>query len=107
MTFWDVSPVKSFRACAGPGGQRTARTAAEAGYLARIGRNILFLGVHAVGVAVSTLLAGLVTYGHHALAFRMLAQLLAALANVGLYGAGFRVLTPRAACHLVSCSPAR
>lgn len=68
---------------------------ARPGYLPRIGRSVLFLGVLAVGVAVSTLLAGLVTYGHHALAFRMLAQLLAALANVGLYLAGFRVLTPK------------
>jgi YihY family inner membrane protein len=68
---------------------------ARPGYLPRIGRSVLFLGVLAVGVAVGTLLAGLVTYGHHALTFRMLAQLLAALANIGLYLAGFRVLTPR------------
>jgi YihY family inner membrane protein len=73
---------------------------ARPGYLPRIGRSILFLGVLAVGVAVSTLLAGLVTYGHHALPFRMLAQLLAALANIGLYLAGFRVLTPK-------CVPSR
>ena len=68
---------------------------ARPAYLPRIGRSILFLGVLAVGVAVSTLLAGLVTYGHHALTLRMLAQLLAALANIGLYLAGFRVLTPK------------
>src|SRR5262252_368634 len=37
---------------------------ARPGYLPRLGRAILFLGVLAVGVGVSTLLAGLVTFGH-------------------------------------------
>ena len=68
---------------------------ARPGYVPRLGRSVEFLGVLLVGVIISTLLAGLVTYGHHALAFRMLAQLLAVLANIGLYFAGFRVLTPK------------
>jgi YihY family inner membrane protein len=66
------------------------------GYVPRLVRSVLFLGLLAVGVVVSTLLGGLITYGQHALGFRLLAQLLAALANVGLYIAGFRVLTPKA-----------
>ena len=58
---------------------------ARPGYVPRLGRSVAFLSVLALGLVISTLLAGLVTYGHHALAFRMLAQVLAALANVGLY----------------------
>ena len=68
---------------------------ARPGYGPRLGRSVVFLSVLALGLVISTLLAGLVTYGHHAVAFRMLAQLLAALANVGLYFLAFRVLTPK------------
>lgn len=68
---------------------------ARPGYLPRLARSTIFLGVLVLGVVVSSLLAGLVTYGHHALVFRLLAQALAGLANVGLYFAGFRVLTPK------------
>jgi YihY family inner membrane protein len=66
------------------------------GYFPRLARSVVFLLVLALGVAVSALLAGLVTFGHHAFAFRALAQVLAALANIALYYLGFRVLTPRA-----------
>ena len=68
---------------------------ARPGYLPRLGRSVEFLGLLTLGVVISTLLAGLVTYGHHALGFRVLAQGLAALANVAMYFAGFRVLTPK------------
>ena len=68
---------------------------ARPGYVPRLGRAAAFLGVLAVGLAISTLLGGLVTYGHHDLPFRMLSQALAVLANVGLYLASFRVLTPK------------
>jgi YihY family inner membrane protein len=68
---------------------------ARPGYLPRLGRSIEFLALLALGLVISTLLGGLVTYGHHALAFRVLAQVLAAVANVGLYVSGFRVLTPK------------
>ncbi len=67
---------------------------ARPGYLPRLGRSVAFLGLLALGVIVSTLLAGLVTYGQHALAFRALAQVLACLANIALYAGGFRILTP-------------
>jgi YihY family inner membrane protein len=68
---------------------------ARPGYVPRLGRSLLFLGVLGVGVLTSTLLAGLTTYGHHNAAIVVLADVLAALANVGLYGVSFRVLTPR------------
>ncbi len=68
---------------------------ARPGYLPRMARCVAFLGVLAVGLAISGLLAGLVTYGHQALGFRILAQALAVPANVGLYLASFRVLTPK------------
>ena len=68
---------------------------ARPGYLPRLARCTLFLGVLAVGLAISGLLAGLVSYGQHDLGLRILAQALAVLANVGLYLAGFRVLTPK------------
>jgi YihY family inner membrane protein len=68
---------------------------ARPGYGPRLGRSVVFLSVLALGLIISTLLAGLVTYGHHALGFRMLCQLLAAIANIGLYFLSFRVLTPK------------
>src|SRR6266566_3550009 len=68
---------------------------ARPGYLPRLVRCLAFLGVLTVGVAVSALLAGLVTYGHNALGFVILSQALAVLANVGLYLTSFRVLTPK------------
>jgi YihY family inner membrane protein len=69
---------------------------ARSGYVPRLGRSVVFLMILALGVIASTLLAGLVTYGHHAFASRALAQCLAAFANVGLYYLGFRALTPKA-----------
>ena len=71
-----------------PGPQRT-------GYFPRLGRSLVFLAILALGVISSTLLAGLVTYGHQTFVIRALAQCLAALANAGLYYLGFRTLTPR------------
>jgi YihY family inner membrane protein len=68
---------------------------ARPGYLPRLGRCVAFLGVLAVGVAVSALLTGLVTYGHNALGFVILAQALATATNIGLYLASFRALTPK------------
>jgi uncharacterized BrkB/YihY/UPF0761 family membrane protein len=65
-------------------------------YVQRLYRSVIFLLVLALGVIVSTLLAGLVTYGQDALAIRALAQVLAALAKIGLYYLAFRVLTLKA-----------
>lgn len=69
---------------------------ARLGYFPRLGRSVLFLAILALGVIISTLLAGLVTYGQHAFGIRALAQCLAAVTNVGLYYLGFRALTPKA-----------
>ena len=68
---------------------------ARPGYGPRLVRSVLFLCVLALGLVISTLLTGLVIYGRHALAFRMLAQALAVVANVGLYLLSLRVLTPK------------
>ena len=67
---------------------------ARAAYLPRLGRSAVFLAILALGVITSTLLASLITYGQHAFVVRVLAQCLAAFANVGLYYLGFRALTP-------------
>jgi hypothetical protein len=68
---------------------------ARPGYVPRLGRSMLFLGVLGVGVIASTLLTGLVAYGHTVVVTVALAQVLATLANVGLYLISFRVLTPK------------
>jgi YihY family inner membrane protein len=68
---------------------------ARPGYVPRLGRAILFLGLLAVSAIVTTLLTGLVAFGHHAIVVDVLAQVLAVLTNVGLYFTSFRVLTPR------------
>jgi YihY family inner membrane protein len=68
---------------------------ARPGYLPRLGRSVVFLCTLVVGLVISTGLAGLVTYGRNAVGFVMLSQALAVLANIGLYFAAFRVLTPK------------
>ena len=68
---------------------------ARPGYLPRLGRSVLFLGVLGVGVIASTLLTGLIAYGHNVVLTVVGAQILAALANVALYLISFRVLTPK------------
>ena len=67
---------------------------ARPGYVPRLIRSVIFLAVLAVGLIVSTGLGGLVTYGKHSLVIAAAAQVLAVLANVALYLASFRVLTP-------------
>jgi len=67
---------------------------ARPGYVPRLIRSVIFLAVLAVGLAISTSLGGLVTYGKHSLIVAVLAQVLGVLANVGLFLASFRVLTP-------------
>lgn len=67
---------------------------ARPGYLPRLVRSVVFLVVLAIGLVISTGLGGLLTYGRHSLAVAIAAQLLAVPANVLLYLASFRVLTP-------------
>lgn len=68
---------------------------ARPGYLQRLGRAMEFLGVLGVGVIATTLLASLNTYGQKAAIFVVLAEVAAALVNVGMYLIVFRVLTPK------------
>jgi YihY family inner membrane protein len=68
---------------------------ARPGYVPRLGRAVLFLAVLAVGVVGGTFLTGLVAYGHSPVIAVVFAPVLAALVNVGLYLASFRVLTPK------------
>jgi len=65
------------------------------GFLPRLGRSVAFLALLGLDVVLTTFLAGLVTIGHGALWFQILAGLLGVVANVALYVVGFRILTPR------------
>jgi YihY family inner membrane protein len=64
-------------------------------YLIRLERSLIFLVVLAVGLIVTTVLSGFGTFGRHNFWLGVLGELLAFGANVGMYLAGFRVLTPR------------
>jgi uncharacterized BrkB/YihY/UPF0761 family membrane protein len=68
---------------------------ARPGYWPRLGRALLFLFMLGAGVLVTTLLAALNTYGSHAVIVVAGAEVLAAIANAGMYLAAFRVLTPK------------
>lgn len=65
------------------------------GYFQRLGRAGLFLLVLGTGVIVTTLLTGFGTWGNSSPFLTMLAEVIAAAANVGMYVIGFRVLTPK------------
>jgi YihY family inner membrane protein len=65
------------------------------GYVQRLGRAGLFLGVLGLSVIVTTLLTGLGSYGHNGAGIAVLSEVLAAAANIGMYFIGFRVLTPK------------
>jgi YihY family inner membrane protein len=68
---------------------------ARPGFLQRLGRAMLFIGVLGLGVTVTTLLTSLDTFGHKAVIIAVLAQVVALAANIGIYFVGFRVLTPK------------
>jgi YihY family inner membrane protein len=68
---------------------------ARPGYLPRLGRALLFLGVLGAVVIATTLLTALATFGRHVPVLVVLAELLAGLVNIGLYFVSFRVLTPK------------
>ena len=67
---------------------------ARPGYVPRLGRAVAFLAVLGVGVVGGTFLTGLVTYGSSLVAV-VLAPVVAAVVNVGLYLVSFRILTPK------------
>ncbi len=65
------------------------------GYFQRLGRAMVFLGMLGVAVIVTTLLAALNTYGHNSAWLVAGAEILAGAANVLMYIAAFRILTPK------------
>jgi YihY family inner membrane protein len=65
------------------------------GYLTRLIRSVTFLGVLAVGLIVTTSLAGFGTFGKHNIWLGVLGEVLALLVNIVLYLASFRTLTPK------------
>jgi YihY family inner membrane protein len=68
---------------------------ARPGFLPRLARSLLFLVLLGLVVIATSLLAGLSTYGHHALSFVIFTAAVTATVNAGMYFAGFRILTPR------------
>jgi len=68
---------------------------ARPGYVQRLGRAGLFLGLLGGGVIVTTGLASLTTYLHSGLAFKIPLEVLTAAFNVGMYIGAFRALTPK------------
>ncbi len=68
---------------------------ARPGYVQRLGRAVEFLGLLGVGVIATTLLAALNTYGKKAVIFVVAAEAAAAVVNVAMYLAAFRLLTPK------------
>lgn len=69
--------------------------AARPNYLTRTGRSFAFVVVLGAGLVVTTFLSGVGTFGGHGIAYRIGAEALAALANVGIYVFAFRILTPK------------
>jgi YihY family inner membrane protein len=65
------------------------------GFFPRLGRAGLFLLVLAAGVGVTTVLASFGAFVSNSVLQTVLAELLAAVANIGMYLLGFRVLTPK------------
>jgi YihY family inner membrane protein len=68
---------------------------ARPGYVQRLGRAALFIGLLGAGVIVTTGLASLNTYFLRGFWWVILAEVLAAAFNVGMYIGAFRVLTPK------------
>jgi len=65
------------------------------GFAQRIGRSATFLGLLSLGVIATTLLTGLSTYGHNTTWLVVIAEIGAALTNVAMFVAAFRILTPK------------
>jgi uncharacterized BrkB/YihY/UPF0761 family membrane protein len=65
------------------------------GFVQRLGRAGLFLCLLGGGVIVTTGLAGLTTYLHDGLAFKLPIELVTAAFNAGMYLGAFRALTPK------------
>jgi len=70
-------------------------TNARPPFFVRLARSLIFLALLGIGLIVTTVLSGFGTFGHHDVALGYLAELLAAIVNVGLYLGSFWVLTPK------------
>src|SRR5207249_2678093 len=68
---------------------------ARPGYVQRLGRALVFLGVLGFGVVVTTGLTSLGLYGHGLGVLAVAGVILVAAANIGMYFLSFRVLTPK------------
>jgi YihY family inner membrane protein len=68
---------------------------ARPGFFPRLVRSVLFLAILGLGVLSTTLLTSLDAFTQRSGAFVTLVDLLALVANFGLYLASFRVLTPK------------
>jgi YihY family inner membrane protein len=68
---------------------------ARPGFGPRLARSLIFLVLLGTVVIATSLLAGVSTYGHQALAFVIFAEAVEATVNAGMYFIGFRILTPR------------
>ncbi len=64
-------------------------------YWTRMARSLLFLVVMGVGLIVTTFLSSFGTFGRHNFWLGVASEAVAALVNIGIYMAAFRVLTPR------------
>jgi uncharacterized BrkB/YihY/UPF0761 family membrane protein len=70
-------------------------SAVRPNYLTRMTRSIIFMLVLAVGLVLTTALAGFGTFGRHNEWLGALGEVLALIINIGLYLAAFRTLTPK------------
>ena len=68
---------------------------ARPGFFPRLLRALIFLGLLGIAVIVTTLLASLNTYGHNSAWLVAGAEIVAGAANVGMFIAAFRILTPK------------
>lgn len=64
-------------------------------YWVRMSRSFVFIAVLGVGLAVTTFLSSFGTFGGHTIWYSIPAELVAGIANVGLFLLAFRVLTPK------------
>jgi YihY family inner membrane protein len=68
---------------------------ARPGYVPRLGRALVFLGVLGIGVVATTLLTSLGLYGHGSGPLAVAGDILVPATNVGMFFLTFRVLTPK------------
>jgi YihY family inner membrane protein len=66
------------------------------GFVPRLVRSLLFVGVLGLDAVVITVVAGFASFGGHSVGLRVAAAIVAVVADVGLYIVAFRILTPPA-----------